>query len=1143
MNTYLKILLLLLLPSVACSQEPENLSAKRNQVESFQTAEKFNNYRAIHWGIEDGLSHGDASQMIKDTYGFLWVGTTNGLNRFDGTTFRIFYHDLSNPKSIPDDFTLLGLNEDSLHNIWIGTSKGLARYDIRADTFTNLSDNSFGFPFWATKNEMLCIEKGASTISAYNIYSLKRKTLASLGPYAGMFNGNAHGFVFDEATNWIWFPVNDQAKNFSGLMQLNLSSDGKQFFSWPCYRKIAGHDHSIEGICYDKKRNCIWINSNDGLLQFTLSDKQFHHVDALDKLPDLKGFEKAFDLWHWVGIDIDKKNRIWVATVQKGIVAYDPDTQIAFQPFSHDSSLAFDVSDRNACVYCDRDGIVWCGNWRRNGIYQLNPFSEAVKTYVANPSDPKALSGPLVNEILKADHGKVWIGTQDSGLNVFDPHMSSFEVLRKNDLPGIRENALLPLAIDSSSQKAWLLSRNDGIYEMDMQTKKCRPVILRDGDGTKFQTHQFHGTCAYKKGFIECIAWQKDTVGVFVPDSNSKQGIFFINSHSNVAQLLVSLPWEHGYGLPTLAQNDHLLFLKADQNPAANLTFSDYKGKWVRTSTPLDSILWERVFYNKIDDSYWVVTFQKLIHYDKNFRVVSEYTKRNGLPDIPIFSLIFDKHNNVWFNTDRSIFELNIMTGTILRLSEKDGFQPQNFSDYTPVAKDDDGDLYFAVGFYGNGFYRIHPDKFVSPPSSVYLHSILVNDRLLPLTTGVNNLQTLSLKYFQNKITIETGVIDYYSKGKNQIRYKLEGLNDAWQYAPAYYTIRFDGLRAANYKLIVQAASPSNEFNGPEKTLTIIISPPFWETWWFRIFSVVAMVFVVYAIVQQQSRKLKKRNVVLEEKVIHRTKELKHSLEELRSTQTQLIQQEKMASLGELTAGIAHEIQNPLNFVNNFSDVNRELIDELNAERSKPNAERDENLESEILNDIRENEQKINHHGKRADAIVKGMLQHSRASGGHKEPTDINALADEYLRLAYHGIKAKDKLFNAITKTEFDNGVGKINIVPQDIGRVILNLINNAFYAVNEKQKQNIPDFEPTVTVTTKKLEDKVLITVADNGNGIPQKIVDKIFQPFFTTKPTGQGTGLGLSLAYDIVKAHGGEIKVETKEGEGTTFIIHLPS
>jgi two-component system, NtrC family, sensor kinase len=278
--------------------------------------------------------------------------------------------------------------------------------------------------------------------------------------------------------------------------------------------------------------------------------------------------------------------------------------------------------------------------------------------------------------------------------------------------------------------------------------------------------------------------------------------------------------------------------------------------------------------------------------------------------------------------------------------------------------------------------------------------------------------------------------------------------------------------------------------------------------------------------------------------------ELEKTLHELKDTQAQLIQAEKMASLGELTAGIAHEIQNPLNFVNNFSEVNTELIAELKEEITKGNMEE----VIAIADDIAANEKKINHHGKRADSIVKGMLQHSRRSSGIKEPTNINALADEYLRLAYHGLRAKDKFFNATMKTNFDETIGNINIIPQDMGRVILNLITNAFYAVTEKKKSpltteggtgNIKDkeYEPTVTVSTKKINNKVEIKVTDNGNGIPVKVLDKIFQPFFTTKPTGQGTGLGLSMSYDIVtKAHGGELKVETKEGEGTAFIILLP-
>ncbi len=304
--------------------------------------------------------------------------------------------------------------------------------------------------------------------------------------------------------------------------------------------------------------------------------------------------------------------------------------------------------------------------------------------------------------------------------------------------------------------------------------------------------------------------------------------------------------------------------------------------------------------------------------------------------------------------------------------------------------------------------------------------------------------------------------------------------------------------------------------------------------------------------------------------------EAENALTELKSAQSQLIQAEKMASLGELTAGIAHEIQNPLNFVNNFAELSNELMDEMNEELAKGDLDEAKS----ISNNIKQNLEKINHHGKRADAIVKGMLQHSRTKTGAKEPTDINALADEYLRLAYHGLRAKDKSFNSDIKTDFDESLGKINVIPQDIGRVLLNLFNNGFYAVSERSRSEVDErhaaptlkgdktgktnYQPIVSVSTLRvvspfdhlgirtegvggggtaINSHIEIHVSDNGNGIPQNIVDKIFQPFFTTKPTGQGTGLGLSLSYDIVKAHGGELKVETKQGEGTTFIITIPT
>ena len=282
-----------------------------------------------------------------------------------------------------------------------------------------------------------------------------------------------------------------------------------------------------------------------------------------------------------------------------------------------------------------------------------------------------------------------------------------------------------------------------------------------------------------------------------------------------------------------------------------------------------------------------------------------------------------------------------------------------------------------------------------------------------------------------------------------------------------------------------------------------------------------------------------KRNKKANQTLQNQKTQIQNTLGELRQTQSQLIQSEKMASLGELTAGIAHEIQNPLNFVNNFSEVNAEMIDELKEELKNGNTK--EALA--IADDIGENEKKIRHHGKRADSIVKGMLEHSRVGTGEKQPTDLNILADEFLKLSYHGLRAKDKTFNVELVTHFDNNVPKPNVAQQDIGRVLLNLFNNAFYAVNQRSKTDNADYKPAVEVTTSSKNGHIEIRVKDNGNGIPDAIKDKIMQPFFTTKPTGEGTGLGLSLSYDIVvKGHRGSITVESKAGEGSEFIIQLP-
>ena len=391
-------------------------------------------------------------------------------------------------------------------------------------------------------------------------------------------------------------------------------------------------------------------------------------------------------------------------------------------------------------------------------------------------------------------------------------------------------------------------------------------------------------------------------------------------------------------------------------------------------------------------------------------------------------------------------------------------------------------------------------------------------------------------------ISIDFAALHFAGDNNNQYQYKLEGFDKDWRDGGNTGNATYTNLSQGKYTLYIRGSNLDNVWSDGKKSIEIIVLPPWWRTWWaYTLYALVALLLLWQLYQYQKTRTIRKERESARQKELQQAKEIEKAYRELKTTQAQLIQSEKMASLGELTAGIAHEIQNPLNFVNNFSDVNKELLEELKEEAVKGNIEEIKAIANDIIN----NEAKINHHGRRADAIVKNMLQHSRSSGVAKELTDINKLADEYLRLSYHGLRAKDKSFNADFKTDFDDNVGKINVIPQDIGRVLLNLFNNAFYAVNEKfraqSSQLTADYKPLVYVKTKKTNNKIEIIVKDNGNGIPQNIVDKIFQPFFTTKPTGQGTGLGLSLSYDIIKAHGGEIKVETKEGEGTEFIIQL--
>jgi signal transduction histidine kinase len=529
---------------------------------------------------------------------------------------------------------------------------------------------------------------------------------------------------------------------------------------------------------------------------------------------------------------------------------------------------------------------------------------------------------------------------------------------------------------------------------------------------------------------------------------------------------------------------------------------------------------------------------------DKNF----EFTKAK------IKSVTEDADKNLWGVSSQGIFRYDPHKDQLYMYGDKFGTFDVGTFGFEPSFTTSWGELLFGNP---NGYYKCLPNRMYNSASprivitdfEINGHSIKSGNEVL-LKGALEDAEKITLNHSQNRISIDFAAIHFADPENNIHQYMLEGYENEWRDVRVEKAAYYFNVPTGHYVFKVRATS-SYGVNA-EKSIRIVVLPPWWQTWWAYTLYAILLASAVWTFIKWRTKALKKEKDVLEIKVNDRTKELKKekelvekTLSELKTTQAQLIQAEKMASLGEMTAGIAHEIQNPLNFVNNFSEVNTELIDELTREAGDGNIEE----VKAIAKDIRDNELKIVQHGKRADAIVKGMLQHSRTSSGLKEPTDINALCDEYLRLAYHGLRAKDKDFNTEIKTEFDNSIGKINVIPQDIGRVILNLINNAFYAVDEKKKQLGDGYEPAVSVSTRLIippsggQRGAEIKISDNGNGIPKKLLDKIFQPFFTTKPTGQGTGLGLSLSYDIIKVHGGEIKVHSNEAEGTEFIVQLPS
>jgi signal transduction histidine kinase/streptogramin lyase len=838
----------------------------------------------------------------------------------------------------------------------------------------------------------------------------------------------------------------------------------------------------------------------------------------------------------------------------------------------------------------DHSGLLWHAT--RPNIYKQSPKTRQIETIRHQTNGPGSIPSDTITSLFEDSKNRLWVGTS-LGLSFKENGDEKFKELKINLPTKNADPGYIKIVYEDAAGTIWVGTYGKGLLRFNEKDMSLREISLFPNSDQLGHSYDIEAIREDASGNLWISVWRK---GIYILEKSSynlKQKFETSNweEHNMKGNLIVSIYLDSRDNI-WLGDNDdndiglykylpeEKKFKHYSNNPSDSLSLinnevifiaeDDRNRLWIGTDGGLSMFDEEKdFFYNNNEalkmpstTSYaqagngqmWVATYSGggLALVGPNIEETEFFGEEEGLlhNDISAYGeqLYLDGDGLLWLPTQRGLSVFDTESRTFNNYDTRDGVQ--NYASRSCLLITGNGNIWIGGQ---NGLNKIAPEmlfKKDSIPPQLAITSMGINDSIYRAPDGalfkksVSYTEQVTLDHTQRDLSFEFVALHFLRPEDNLYSWKLENYDTDWSAPSKERKASYTNLSPGEYTFRVKGSNADGIWNEEGASIHITIAPPWWQTWWAYSIYFLLLLYIGYRVhLYQKARTIKKAQEEAQKKELAQAKEIKKAYAELKATQTQLIQAEKMASLGELTAGIAHEIQNPLNFVNNFSEVNRELIEELKEEKAKTKKARDESLEEELLTDIDQNLEKISHHGKRADSIVKGMLQHSRASSGEKEPTDINVLADEYLRLAYHGLRAKDKSFNAIMNTDFDKKIGKINVIPQDMGRVILNLITNAFHAVQERKKQGEEGYEPTVAVITKKVGDTIQIEVKDNGNGIPKKIIQKIFEPFFTTKPSGRGTGLGLSMSYEIVtKGHKGELKVNSKEGEGTTFTIELP-
>ena len=1083
-----------------------------------------------------GLIHNQITCITQDSKGNIWFGTEGGVSKYDGISFENFTTEQGLPSNAINKIV-----EDKNGNIWIATSIGLSEYSppkkgekSLQKTFRNFTEkdgsideniydlilDNDGFLWFCGSNSIKKLAFNANNKITFTdktqFFDLKNKEITSLSLDK---NGN------------IWAAANGSISKY--MPAKNGISESHQLYTT---RDGLLNTQYISSFCDSEGK--LWFGSKEGVLKYDEKTKLFQEFTVAEGLPDndVRSIteDNSGSIWfgtyggglcRYDGESVisysnkqglpgkavyasaqDSKGNLWFAPSDAGIVKFDINTSSKQQKIftNYTTKQGLKKGDIYAAL-ADNSGNVWFGGY--NGIFKIN------ENNITNYSTNQGLSSQNINSINKDKAGNLWIGTYDAGVSKFNG--KAFTNFSTNE--GLVHKTVWSILEDSDGI-IWIATRG-GLSRYDPKFKN------KDGSEGSFMNFKKEQGLPDNKlstvmqdrfGNIVIGTWggglsvikKERAKKLFLPsNSKSKEPIFENFSSSN------GLPNDIIYGiiedklgnLVVGTSEGFTVFKKGIKNGFKTIKNNDFENFNTKTGYPIKDISNNHSMFCDEKGIIWAGTGDKLVRFD--------YSKvhQNKKPiHVEIQQITINNEKISW----RSLHHQNANS-----ISKSDFPNPVSTS------------ITDELLVFGRKLSKTEKDSLAQKFKDIKF------DRV----SAFNNLpENLSLPYKNNNISFDFNGIVTTRPSLVNYQYKLEGYDKEWSPATHKTTANFGNIKEGNYTFLVKAQNRTNSWSKPT-AFHFTIRPPLQRTWGAYFIYFLLVLGVIYAIDKYQRNRIlikeRQRNM---QKDLDHAKEIETAYINLKATQNQLVHSEKMASLGELTAGVAHEIQNPLNFVMNFSEVSADLLAEMQEEIKKGNFEDAE----DIFNDIKQNLNKIKHHGKRADDIVKGMLQHSRSSTGTKQPTNLNQICDEYLRLSYHGLRAKDKSFNATLNSDFDETIGEINLNAQDFGRVILNLLTNAFYAVNEKRQQSAENYMPTVSISTKKENQKILITVSDNGNGMPQEIIDKIFQPFFTTKPSGKGTGLGLSISFDIItKGHNGELKVESKENEGTKFTIILPN